>query len=118
MAATESMGMASADGLASLERLKQVETDGDGRLRMVRGKIDLTLSQLRAESEAQIEAAKKQADEEAEQLLAREEKEADAQAAQILDQAKTDLAQRARSGPADLTDLWPKILEVLFGEFR
>jgi vacuolar-type H+-ATPase subunit H len=118
MAATEAAGTTAADGLESLERLKQVETDGDARLRMVRGKIDLTLSQLRTDSDTQIQAAQKQAEADAGMLLERAEKEADAEAARIIDSAKTELAQRAKAGLPDLTAVWPGILDVLFGEFR
>jgi hypothetical protein len=90
------------DSLASLERLKQVETDGDAQLRMVRGKIDLTLSQLRDDSEA---------------LLLRAQNNADAEAARILAEAKAALDQRAQAGLPDWGKVWPDILNVLFGEF-
>jgi vacuolar-type H+-ATPase subunit H len=118
MAAAGASATENADSLASLERLKQVETDADARLRMVRGKIDLTLSQLRADSEDQIKAAQKQADEEAEELLVKAQKEADGEAERIIAEAKASLAQRAKAGLPDLTPVWPGILNVLFGEFR
>jgi F0F1-type ATP synthase membrane subunit b/b' len=107
-----------ADSLASLERLKRVETDGDAQLRMVRGRIDLALAQLRADSEDQIKAAQKEADQEGEILLAKAEKDADAEAERLLAEAKAALAQRATAGLPDLTPVWPSILNVLFGEFR
>jgi vacuolar-type H+-ATPase subunit H len=118
MPATAAAGTTVSDGLESLERLKQVETDGDARLRMVRGKIDLTLSQMRADSDAQIQAAQKEAEAEAAALLERAQKEADAEATRIVDAAKVELAQRAKAGLPDLTAVWPNILDVLFGEFR
>jgi vacuolar-type H+-ATPase subunit H len=118
MPATEAAGTTSSDGLESLERLKQVETDGDARLRAVRGKIDLTLSQMRTDSDTQIQAAQKQAEAEAGMLLERAEKEADTEAARIIDSAKAELAQRAKAGLPGLTAAWPNILDILFGEFR
>ena len=118
MLATDTTVMTSADGLASLERLKQVETDGDARLRMVRGKIDLTLSQMRTDSDTQIQAAQKQAEAEAGELLERAQKEADAEAGRILDAAKAELAQRAKAGLPSFSPVWPNLLDVLFGEFR
>jgi vacuolar-type H+-ATPase subunit H len=117
MAAGAATGSENQDSLASLERLKQVETDGDARLRMVRGKIDLTLSQLRADSEDQVKAAQKQADEDAEASLLRAQKDAEQEAARIVAESKASLAQRAKSGPPDLTKVWPDIFNVLFGEF-
>lgn len=118
MAAPEATEASASESLASLERLKQVEADGDARLRAVRGKIDLLLSQSRADTESQIQAAKKQSDEEAAMLLERAEKGAEAEAARILDEAKDELARRARAGLPDLTAAWPDILDILFGEFR
>ncbi len=118
MAVTEAIGTSTSDSLASLERLKQIETDGDARLRAVRGKIELLLSELRADSESQIQAAKKQAEEEAATVLERAQKDAEAEALRILDQARDDLALRAKAGLPDLTTVWPGILGVLFGEFR
>jgi vacuolar-type H+-ATPase subunit H len=117
MAASVARAGENQDSLASLERLRQVEIDGDGRVRMIRGKIDLTLSQLRADSEEQIKAAQRQANEEAEALLLRAQKDADAEAARIIAEAKGQLAQRAKAGPPDLSKVWPDILNVLFGEF-
>ncbi len=117
MAATSEGGTGSPDSLASLERLKQVETDGDGRLRMVREKIDQTLSQLRNDGEVQIHAAREQAELEAATMLEGAQLDADAEAARIIADAKATLAQRAEAGPADLTNAWPDILRVLFGEF-
>jgi F0F1-type ATP synthase membrane subunit b/b' len=117
MAATVASGTGSPESLASLERLKQVETDTDGQLRMVRGKIDLTLSQLRSDSEAQIQSARAQAEEDAAALLVKAQKEADVEADRILAEAKASLAQRAKAGLPDLTPVWPDILNVLFGEF-
>lgn len=118
MAAPEMAPPAAADGLASLERLKQVETDGDSNLRMLRGKIDLTLSQLRADSETQIQAARANAEAAAASLVERADRDADAEAARIVDGAKADLAERGKAGPPDLTGAWPSVLDVLFGEFR
>jgi len=118
MAATVESGTGSPDSLASLERLKRVETDGDARLRMVRGKIDLTLSQLRDESEAQTQAARKDADQEAAATLERARAEADAEAARIIAEAKAALAARTKANPADLTKSWDGILDALFDEFR
>lgn len=109
---------ATRESLASLERLKDVETEADARLRMVRGKIDLTLSQLRADSEAQILDAKQRAEEEAAALLLRAQKEADAEAARIVAGAKGTLEERSKAGPPDLSQVWPDILSALFGEFR
>lgn len=117
MAAAVASDTGNADSLASLERLKQVETDADARLRMVRGKIDLTLSQLRADSEAQIKVAQKQAEEEGEVLLVKAQKDADVEAQRILAEAKASLAQRAQAGLPDLTPVWPGVLNILFGEF-
>jgi F0F1-type ATP synthase membrane subunit b/b' len=117
MAAGTAIGIENQDSLASLERLKQVETDGDAQVRMIRGKIDLTLSQLHADSETQIKAAQQQANEEADALLVRTQKEADAESARILAEAKAALAQRAKAGPPDLGKAWPDILDVLLGEF-
>lgn len=117
MATSLATGIENRDSLASLERVKQVEVDGDAQLRMVRGKIDLTLSQLRADSEAQIKAAQEQANEEADALLVRAQKEADAEATRILSEAKASLAQRGKAGLPDLGPVWPDILNVLFGEF-
>jgi vacuolar-type H+-ATPase subunit H len=109
--------MENENSLASLERLKQVETDGDAQLRMVRGKIDLTLSQLRDDSEAQIKAAQQKVNEEADALLLRAQNNADAEAARILAEAKAALDQRAQAGLPDWGKVWPDILNVLFGEF-
>jgi len=117
MAVPAASGIRSLDSLASLEKLKQVETDGESNLRTVRGKIDLTLSQLRADGEAQVQAARQQAEEEGAALLVRAQKEADAEAARILTEAKATLAQRAKAGPGDLSGAWPQILDALFGEF-
>jgi vacuolar-type H+-ATPase subunit H len=108
---------ASPDNLASLERLKQVETDADARLRIFREKIDRTLSQLQGDSEAQVQAAKERAEAEASALLLKAQKEADAEAARVVAEAKASLEQRAKTGLPDLTTVWPNILNVLFGEF-
>jgi vacuolar-type H+-ATPase subunit H len=115
MAATD--GSATPEGLASLERLKEVETESDTNLRMVRGKIDLTLSQLRADSEAQTQAAQKQAEEEASELLLKAQQDAEAAAARILAEAKANLEERSKAGLPELTRIWPEILNVLFSEF-
>jgi vacuolar-type H+-ATPase subunit H len=118
MAAGAVNAIENQDSLASLERLKQVETDGDAQLRMVRGKIDLTLSQLRNDSEAQIKAAQQQVNEEADAFLLRAQKDAETEAARILAEARTVLDQRAKAGLPDLSKAWPDLLNVLFGEFR
>ncbi len=108
----------SPESLASLERLKQVETDGDAQLQMVRGKIDRTLSQLRDESEAKVQAARTEADQEAAAALERARTEADAEAARIIAEAKVALGARAKTSSGDLTQSWDAILDALFDEFR
>ena len=105
------------DGLESLDRLKQVETESDLRLRTVRGKIDQTLTQLRDDSEAQIIAARQQAEEDAAGQVEKALVQADAEAAKVLQDAQTQLAQQKRAGPDDVKPVWPDILGVLFGEF-
>ena len=109
--------MGSPDSLASLERLKQVETDGDARLRGAREKIEQTLAQLRDESETAVQAARKEADEEAATTLERARADADAEAARVIADAKADLAQKAKTSPADLSSAWDGILDILFSEF-
>ncbi|MGC2289382.1 MAG: hypothetical protein WA688_05955 [Thermoplasmata archaeon] len=117
MAAPPARGTESPDSLASLERLKQVETDGNEQLRKVREKVDGTLSQLRTESEARVQAARDQAEEEAAALLLRAQQDADAEAGRIIAEAEATLAQRSKAGLPDLTPVWPDIMGVLFGEF-
>ena len=118
MAGTGGSATASTDSLASLERLKRVETEGELRLRTARGKIEQILSHLRDESEAQIQAAREQAEKDAAAALERARSEADAEAARILSAAKTALDQRARAGATDLTTVWEALLDVLFDEFH
>lgn len=118
MATKAESGTGSPDSVASLERLKQVETDTDLRLRTVRGKIDQTLAQLRDESESQVQAARTQAEAEAETVLDRAHTDAEAEAGRILREAQAALEQRRQSGPANLSNVWDDILAVLFDEFR
>jgi F0F1-type ATP synthase membrane subunit b/b' len=118
MASSVDVSPDGADSLATLERLKTVETENDAKLRALRGKIDLTLSQLRDDSEAQIQAARVQVEQEAAAQLEKVQKEAAAEATRIIAETKAALAERAKSGPADLTRVWPDLLEVMFGEFH
>lgn len=108
---------ATADGIESLDRLKQVETDADLRLRTVRGKIDQTLTQLRDDSEAQIIAARQQAEEDAAGQVEQALVQADAEADRVLRDAQAQLGLQKKPGPDDVKPVWPAILGVLFGEF-
>lgn len=106
-----------SDGIESLERLKEVETDADLRVRALRGKIDQTLSQLREDSEAQILSARQRADEAAAAQLEKALVQADTEAARVLEQARAELGQEKAAGPEDIKPVWNDILSVLFGEF-
>ena len=109
---------AGTDGVASLERLKQVEQEDDLRLRTVRGKIDQTLAHLRDDSEAQVQAARTQAEQEAARMLDTARADADAEAGRILDEARASLAQRGKAGSAGLTAVWDQLYAALFDEFN
>lgn len=117
MAAHSAPVPSTTDGIESLERLKEVETDADLRVRALRGKIDQTLSQLREDSEAQILAARQQADEEAATQLEKALVQADAEASRVLEQARAELSQQKPAGPEDIKPVWNDLLSVLFGEF-
>lgn len=118
MATTVESGLPSSDGLASLERLKKVETDEDLRLRTVRGKIIQTLALLNDESEALVQAARAQAEQEATTMLDQAVAEADEESARIVADTRASLAQQPPVGPNDVTKTWNDILNALFGEFR
>ena len=108
----------SSDGLASLERLKKVETDGDLRLRTVRGKIIQDLALLNDENETQVQAARAQAEQAAATILDRATSEADEEAHRIVADERASLAQQPPVSPGDVTKIWNDVLNVLFGEFR
>ena len=117
MAATVGSGTGSPDSLASLERLKQVEIDADERLRLVREKIERTLSHLRDDSAAQVQAAREEAEKAATATIERARVTAEAEAARIVAEAKAALAQRATEGTSDPTHVWDRIRQALFDEF-
>ncbi|MCI4352004.1 MAG: hypothetical protein L3K14_01255 [Thermoplasmata archaeon] len=117
MAATVESGTGSPESLASLERLKQVETDADEQLRRVREKIERTLSHLRDASEALVQAARDEAEKGATATIDRARVEAETEAARIVAGAKAALAQRATEGTSDLTPVWDRLRQALFEEF-
>lgn len=118
MPSTAELAADGGDSLASLERLKKVETEADEGLRALRSKIELTLAQLRDENETSVQAARTEAEQEAAALLDRARREADAEAARVLADAQGALAERNTGATSAPLQSWPQILTVLFGEFR
>lgn len=104
--------------IEALKHLKQVETEGEARLRAATEEGEKALAQLRAEVEAALHAARAEAERARETTLQAARLEAQAEADRIVAEGEAAAQQVTRRAPKELAALREKLLDTVLGEFR